>query len=100
TLAATSGQSFDSLQRGEAAFGQIGLSAETFRGTISKVQDTLEKTDAANLTRGMRDIVALVNEIAAGQKGITFADWVTVEDKVKGVSIAMKQAADAGKDAT
>jgi hypothetical protein len=100
TLAATSGQSFDNLQRGEAAFGQIGISAETFRGTIAKISETLAGTDTKNLTKGMSDIVALTKEIAAGQKGITFADWVTAEDKVKGVAIAMKQAADQGKNAT
>jgi hypothetical protein len=100
TLAATSGESFDKLQLGEAAFEQIGIKAETFRGTIAKVQETLAATDTKNLTTGMKDIVALVNEIAAGNKNITFADWVTAEDKVKGVSIAMKQAADAGKNAT
>jgi hypothetical protein len=100
TLAATSGKSFDELQRGEAVFGQIGIQAETFRSTVGKINETLAGTDVKNLTKGMSDIVALVKEIAAGQKGITFADWVTAEDKVKGVSIAMKQAADAGKNAT
>lgn len=100
TLAATTGKSFDELQRGEAAFEQIGIKAETFREVIAKVGDTLNATDTKDLTKGMKDIVLLVNQIAAGQKGITFADWVTAEDKVKGVSIAMKQAADAGKNAT
>lgn len=100
TLAATSGESFDKLQNGEAAFEQIGIKAETFRSTIAKVQETLAGTDVKNLTSGMRDIVALVNQIAAGDKGITFANWVMAEDKIKGVSVAMKQAADAGKNAT
>jgi hypothetical protein len=100
TLAATSGQSFEKLQQGQATFEQIGISAETFRGTIAKINETLAGTDVKNLTTGMKDIVALVNQIAAGNKNITFADWVTAEDKIKGVSIAMKQAADAGKNAT
>jgi hypothetical protein len=100
TLAATSGKSFDELQRGEAIFKQIGISAETFRSSIAKIQETLAGTEVTNLTKGMTDIVALIKQIAAGQKGITFADWVTAEDKVKGVAIAMKQAQDAGKDAS
>lgn len=100
TLAATTGSSFDSLQNGQAVFEQIGISAETFRGSIAKVNETLAGTDVTGLTKGMKDVVELVKQIAAGDKTIKFADWVTAEDKVKGVSIAMKQAADAGKNAT
>jgi hypothetical protein len=100
TLAATSGKSFDELQRGEATFKQIGISAETFRGSIAKIQETLAGTEVTNLTKGMKDIVDLVKQIAAGDKTITFANWVTAEDKIKGVAIAMKQAQDTGKDAT
>jgi len=100
TLAATSGESFQKLQVGEAAFEQIGIAAETFRGSIAKINETLAGTEVTNLTKGMKDVVELVKQIAAGDKTITFADWVTAEDKIKGVSIAMKQAADAGKNAT
>ena len=54
TLAATSGQSFEKLQLGKATFEQIGIKAETFRGTVAKIGETLATVDTNNLTRGIR----------------------------------------------
>lgn len=45
TLASNTEQSFDSLQRGQAAFGQLGISADKFGGIITKISETLGSFD-------------------------------------------------------
>ena len=77
-LAQSSGQSLDSLQRGEALFGQIGLSAEKFRSTVSKVGEELGKLDVSGELKKSADAIVAAN------KKVLEAEAAVIQQRLEG----------------
>ena len=77
-LAQSSGQSFESLQRGEALFAQLGIKAEEFRSIVGKVAAELEKTDVGDALKKSQDSIVEAN------KKVLEAEKAIIEQRLQG----------------
>jgi hypothetical protein len=83
TLAINTGQSSEALQRGEALFKQMGVSAETFRGTAAKLAETLKDLDVGDELKKSEDSIVNAN------KKVLEAEKAVIENRLQGRQVFM-----------